>query len=243
MNCPHCNGGLRIVATRTTRTSARQTLEASWTNASDAATLTHVPERTPDYSRTPVRAPTLQSDVAVPLLQSVTSGVVVFIGTGGLAVALEAHKPLAWAGVCGFAALSIGWRGALQWTRAAVHRVEQWTNTDIDGDGQVGAPQPDATQWWNVNGDARILSNDDKKYAAFLCFVRIVNNAQSTGQRTGQKALRGKALGYHYKVTDDLHREFFQLLIEHKLAEQTGSGPRLTATRREVEAAIGPPPQ
>lgn len=84
--------------------------------------------------RSPARSATFQADVAVPLAQSVITGL--FFGSAGVAV-VDVATGLAFglgcAGVC--------WLILTDQHRRLLWNIETWTGADPDGDGETGEPQ------------------------------------------------------------------------------------------------------
>lgn len=89
----------------------------------------------------PVRPPSVHSDVLVPLGQAIVSGL--FIGIAG-ATAARLLFNLDWSiveplGILLFASVAAGtWFWRMGWASSTIERLEQRTGVDLDGDGQVG---------------------------------------------------------------------------------------------------------
>jgi len=99
----------------------------------------------------PRRLATLESDLAVPVLQAVAIGVaaglaigVLTLALGGWLADLRGGQLWAWAGRLAGVTSAVGSSGVLVWfvldTRAALHRIERVTGRDLDRDGHVGTP-------------------------------------------------------------------------------------------------------
>ena len=90
-------------------------------------------------TRTPVRAQSVESDVAVPALQAIMYGVGAALLTVPLAVFVDVvpwYTPLVVFPTVAGGAVFITPRAA----RKLLMVVEQWTGSDLDGDGEVGEP-------------------------------------------------------------------------------------------------------
>jgi hypothetical protein len=90
----------------------------------------------------PNRKPELRADWLVPLVQSLTSGVILgaalaaFVSAGGQVSFWAAYK---WTFLL---ALAGGWLWHLSAAQRTIWTVERMTRRDIDGDGMIGAPAP-----------------------------------------------------------------------------------------------------
>lgn len=139
--CPYCGKALELVGRDMTPTAPWENVriyESSasfpWPGAGDApAEMWQEWER-----REPVRSPTFDGDVRVPLAQSVICGVFVTLLSVPLAVIVE--WPLYLAPVAGLVVASAVWAAFLGQHRAMMWRVETILNRDIDGDGAAGRP-------------------------------------------------------------------------------------------------------
>jgi hypothetical protein len=99
-------------------------------------------ERVADRVTTPVRAPTVESDVMVPLLRGVVTAAFFFLSSGGLFVWRGTPAPFALATTCCAVGFWLGWRGGLNLSKDTLHKIEEWLNVDLDGDGHEGKPPP-----------------------------------------------------------------------------------------------------
>ena len=90
------------------------------------------------YHSEPARAASVGSDVAVPALQSLISGVVA--GAVGLAACWAFGWSLRIAGAVGLAVLALTWVLLLVDHRRLLWAVESLTRGDINGDGAIGEP-------------------------------------------------------------------------------------------------------
>lgn len=94
----------------------------------------------PFVRETPVRHPTRESDVFVPLLQAVVSAVVIAFVAGALAALPHLPQVVGWP-VAAFAlVLAGGWFWRMAIVTGLLREVEEWTGLDLDDNGVVGAP-------------------------------------------------------------------------------------------------------
>jgi hypothetical protein len=93
--------------------------------------------------RKPIRQASLESDVIVPFLQSVVTGIVGAVIGGGTAAILDAPKPMLVSASIGGIALGIAWLVLLSQHRSLLWEIETVIGTDIDQDGEVGEPEPE----------------------------------------------------------------------------------------------------
>ncbi len=88
----------------------------------------------------PYRAPSVHSDVGVPLLQAFVTGAL--IGLVLLAVALAVGWPFQAAALYGGVMLAvvtcIAWFWRLGWAEGTIEKVESLTGRDLNGDGEIG---------------------------------------------------------------------------------------------------------
>jgi hypothetical protein len=157
--CPYCNKTisvtLRKVADKGTKVFAAK--GAKWTGES-AAVLQAVeqpPSAMPRRCETPVRAPTVESDVLVPVLHAVIPSIPITILTGlGW---LRAGWPCpGYAVVVSFFAVSLGfWTLNKRDFTALLWRFEEWAGVDVTGDDEIGEPKSDrpvVVQVWDRQG-------------------------------------------------------------------------------------------
>lgn len=95
------------------------------------------------YSRTePARKASLESDVTVPLLQSLATGVFAGVVSGAISSIIDWNEPA----IVGLAtaALSSGlvWAALVRDHNASLWKIEEITGVDLDGDGIAGKPAP-----------------------------------------------------------------------------------------------------
>lgn len=119
------------------------TFESAILKGNSAASLELQPD--PNLaSRTleaPARSATVESDVKVPLLQSVIGGA--FLGAGIFC----AWRAIGWPQPCWgpaaltFSAVGIFWSGGVREMRSLLWRLEEWTGKDITRDSAIGKPQ------------------------------------------------------------------------------------------------------
>jgi hypothetical protein len=97
----------------------------------------------------PARGASVEGDVKVPLLQSLVTGTLgaVVSGLGAAVVGVPSwwYVPAVGAGV-GVVTFGAMWAYLLTDTRKLLRVVEVWTAEDLDGDGYVGQPEPDAVR-------------------------------------------------------------------------------------------------
>lgn len=90
--------------------------------------------------RRPIRDPHVETDVAVPALQSVLTGVSVGIASGAISAALHWPKPLLVALGLSGGAMALSWLVLLRAHRDLLWEIERITGADLDRDGAVGEP-------------------------------------------------------------------------------------------------------
>lgn len=92
----------------------------------------------------PVRAPTVHSDVLVPMFQALVSGVFLALGAGA---AIKIMFDLSWelVGLVAallFSAVSVAiWFTRMNWAASTINKLEQRSQLDLNGDGYV-PPHP-----------------------------------------------------------------------------------------------------
>lgn len=184
--------------------------------------------------RAPARQASASSDVLVPFLQSLICGITAAI----VAVAFTSLRIAAVAFALVFA---LAWFALLFDHRRLLWSIEKITNTDIDNNGVVGAPDlgmvyVDAPKARQQAANAHATEMRE----AILQFVRLVDAEQQAGRRTGQRALRGKRLRpTSYTVTDEFHSKVGDMLVDNGLAiRNSDSSWTLTASVAEVEASL-----
>jgi len=150
--CPHCGkqiyqtlvkaGGAPGVAggfTPVTRSNLNTAIKAPWSVGAptDYAGV--------DYERkAPAREPSLQGDVAVPLAQSVLTGIAlgVPVASGLGLLGYELGQCLTAGAVAAVVGISGTWFTKLGLHHDLLWAVEKITGRDIDGDDEVGEPEP-----------------------------------------------------------------------------------------------------
>ena len=144
-NCPHCNGELAIIrAGRRTKDSGKTFEMASWIGTgADTLERANTPTApAPSFKQEPARAPTVESDVAVPLLRSVVTGVLFAGCAAGAALVFGLARPAAFGGVGFVITATASWLHETGELRRLMWRIEERIERDIDGDNQVGQPPP-----------------------------------------------------------------------------------------------------
>lgn len=104
--------------------------------------------------RSPARSATFQADVAVPLAQSLITGL--FFGSAGVAV-VDVATGLAF----GLGCAGICWLILTDQHRRLLWNIETWTGADLDGDGETGKPQTTRIEIDVTDGQQRQLINLD----------------------------------------------------------------------------------
>lgn len=104
--------------------------------------------------RSPARSATFQADVAVPLAQSVITGLL--LGSAGVMIA-DTAKGIAFGLACACAM----WLILTEQHRQLLWNKETWTGADLDGDGVVGKPQTTRVEISETDGKYRRLINLD----------------------------------------------------------------------------------
>lgn len=174
--------------------------------------------------RRPARAADLISDVVVPAVQALITGLLVMIGTGTLAALLG----MVWAwvpdalpvgGVAGFIGMARAWYLLLQEHRDLLWEIETRTGRDLDGDGKVGRPKPKKE---TTPIEVHIPPGVDQKGKRILFMnlpaspekLRIFARGVLNGQPTTEGAWSGSGRLFSKPVFIRLRDE----LIERKLA-------------------------
>lgn len=153
MNCPHCGRAISITLSRASTSTtgggwaAMGRLESSVSTPwGGPSTDPARPDFTGEYYRSePSRPASWEADVLVNAGQAIVSSLIV--GACGVGLNAWLHGP--W-----FAPLlGMGVSAALVWfltlsdSRSLLRRVERITNTDLDGDQVVGAPEPERHEY------------------------------------------------------------------------------------------------
>jgi hypothetical protein len=93
-----------------------------------------------ERTKAPARAPTIESDVSVPLRQALIYGVFVSVPVGGLWFILGGEKPTIVFGMLLFLVSAVAWHLNLKELRELLWRIEEWFDKDSAGDKQIGPP-------------------------------------------------------------------------------------------------------
>ncbi len=242
MNCPYCDRPCQVVlmraAQRTNDVPNIKTfgMSPSWA-VGDDHTLSPIPdwnEQPAEHSiQAPARAPTVQSDVVVPMLWSIiTSFLLTNLITGAWILLGEIKldnwwfpgglfiKPaLIWI-ITFSVVLLVCWYYGLKLVYDLMYKIETIIGRDIDKDGQVGQPQPresgtiviqphggsgsQAKKWQDLTAD--------EKLADLYEFTRLVWKRQQIPARTGATAMRGTDLPSGFKLNDTIHGKLLEML-------------------------------
>lgn len=122
----------------------RRAQAEGWTrfSAFDAGTVGSALQAGATYEkRRPIRPARMESDVMVPLAQSVITGIAGGVVAGSVAALRGAGWwSLLWAAAGGAATWGASWMVLLNTTRSLMWEVERIVGRDLDGDGDVGEP-------------------------------------------------------------------------------------------------------
>ena len=160
------------------------------------------------YHSEPARAASVASDVAVPALQSLISGVVAGAVTLALCVAFGWQMRIA--GAVALAVLALAWVWLLVDHRRLLWAVENLTHADVNRDGAIGQPEP-ARLVLEVKHSGGERSGFDFLHlgidqADFLTWARAVLGGQSLA--VGQWVGRGRLFtrGQYDALMSELER-------------------------------------
>lgn len=142
MKCPIC--GYNITRggewSRTDYHTFEQTTDFMPTGGTRApAPVAAVPAGVTLKRQRPARAATLRSDVAVPCIQSVITGLLAIMGGGGIAAA-AGWDVLIVSAIVGAIVTGAAWYLLLRQHSDLLWEIETITGVDLDGDGQTGKP-------------------------------------------------------------------------------------------------------
>jgi len=139
----------------------------------------------------PVRPPTWESDVAVPLGQSVVTGFV--LGSAATVVAWYVWDLPVWPAWGVVVAVAVG--GAWLWRMGAagatLYVVERVLGADLDGDGEIGAPEAHIVTL-RANGAGAPEDPEVRLRGEFVTFVRGCAAAGDTSLRRWEEAGMGR---------------------------------------------------
>lgn len=187
------------------------------------------------YRKTPFRKLEMVSDVWVPLLQSLISGL---LATGVLWV-LSPGIGWAWyvAPVIGVVVVGITWLLLLWAGRAMLWVVEEITGTDIDNDGHVGKPEKRVVEVEVKEGHSTRLAELPGDEDHLLRFCRYIAAGDSFSERTAQQC--------GYGVTN--FRKLRDIFIARRWAywknpDTPQQGIELTLGGRSIIKALAQPP-
>lgn len=97
---------------------------------------------TPSTNWTPTRAPSLEADVLVPLLQATVSALVLTLAATMLVWGMEWLPPWPFAGICFALTLAAAWLIAIADWQGTLWRIEERSGINLDGDPHIGKPPP-----------------------------------------------------------------------------------------------------
>lgn len=143
MKCPIC--GYNITRggewSRTDYHTFEQTTDFMPTGGTRApAPVAAVPAGVTLKRQRPARAATLRSDVAVPCIQSVITGLLAIMGGGGIAAA-AGWDVLIVSAIVGAIVTGAAWYLLLRQHSDLLWEIETITGVDLDGDGEKGRPK------------------------------------------------------------------------------------------------------
>ena len=140
----------------------REILKSNWQRREYHAygwTLSQYLSAGAEYERRrPARDATFESDVAVPGIQALVSGLIAGLGGGGLAAALGSPRFLLIGLGIGAGAMGLAWFTLLREQRRLLWEVETITGVDWDQDGQVGPPEPPTVRVEIVEACGRVIT-------------------------------------------------------------------------------------
>ncbi len=122
--------------------------------------------------RRPARSANIESDVAVPGVQALITGLIGGIAGGIVAMLVHAPKPWAWGLAIGVITTAVTWILLLVDHRQLLWEIEEVIGRDLDDDGIVGDPDPPAPE------ERLILVHDAGRHhqvnerARFEAFIR-----------------------------------------------------------------------
>jgi hypothetical protein len=192
----------------------------------------------------PARAPTIESDVSVPLRQALITGALGCVICTGLWFLAEGTKPGIVGGISLAVITYIDWlknRGEL---RRLMWRIEKVFG-DIDQDGYKGQPPPQPPGRTVINQQRPPMPESWQLLSAELRvmdvyhFAQIVWSRQQSGIKSnGQKALRGLPLPSGFELNDNIHGWMLQDLRDAGVIRQNGNSWELGAPPAAVKNRI-----
>ena len=196
--------------------------------------------------KAPARAPTIESDVSVPLRQAAITGALwagVFTGCYWF---LGLPKPLIFLVGSDLLMTSLAWSSGVSNMRRLMWRIEKFAGHDFDKDGHKGEP-PQRSRSRTVierQGSAPRLPESweqldaEQQVPDVWRFAEIVWSRQEAGLGTGQKALRGTALPSGFEMNDDIHSWMLADLDDAGVIRRNGSNWRLEARPEVIKKLI-----
>lgn len=149
-DCPHCGNQIEVRIARSPHYLSNDwtTLASSSRNVFPEASEESLPRYSDHRRGIPVRPASKEADVWVPFLVSGITSVACSIISFCFAITLDARKPVIVALLFGSVGFMLPWL-ALNWYNwtSLLRATERITGRDLDGDGNVGKPQP---RTWRV---------------------------------------------------------------------------------------------
>lgn len=180
--------------------------------------------------RRPSRPATLESEVLVPLLQSIICAGLVALITLIIVATLRLSRPLLWATAGGVATAAVIWIALLRQHQDLLWEVERTVGLDLDGDGITGEPQEESPY---IETMTRTPDNRHLKLGRIPLSkreARAVAAALYHGAGFSRRQLTAAGA-----LPDDPERysEIYQALLQVGYLEPVGNGAELTLAGRE----------
>jgi hypothetical protein len=138
------------------------------------------------YTERPSREPTTTSDVVVPFLQAVIGGVFAGSIIAVIILAIPTLQASPWIPVgIGLSVSGLTWAYLLTDHRQLLREVEEWTRSDINGDGVIGEPETvrlEVKVQRPEGGPQHLFSEIPVKREAFDTWARSVTHGRSLAQ-------------------------------------------------------------
>lgn len=191
--CPHCGARLELIAaaSRTTQRRAGLTVFQSSRRTifnSDTAAST-MPAGYTAERQSPAFLPTKESNVIVPLLESLITGA--FIGVSVTAVVIYQYgfwAGLTWGGVSLLGASFVQWIRLTGNYRNLLWKLETITGQDLDDSGDIGPPAPPPPIRVEVQeGQSLKFADLPGDRAALIEFAKKVNSGIVTFSEAGAR--------------------------------------------------------
>jgi hypothetical protein len=195
--------------------------------------------------RKPARAPTIESDVKVPLAQSLITAGISAAGICGVCLLAGWTAPVGKAGLGGLVILTLDWLNGRGELRRLMWAIEEFTSRDFDRDGHDGPPPPRQPAGRTVINPQRepppaTWAELDawQQVEDIYFFSRTVWSRQAAGLANGQKALRGTALPSGFELTDGIHATMMDTLNRAGVIRWKGKSWELAAPPAAVRNRI-----